>query len=153
MCFEPAPRPNTRGTADYDAQIAHVPSDRMLLVICGHVIDGTREIGRYPSNKDAATALESAGFQHNADCTWRRSTWLRVRFNANQDDYRPVTFPPPGPYWCSGYGSDHSVIVAYVKTVEQVMEYWPDALNIDVMQRDVPISFSDRFPRPEWWAQ
>ena len=76
--------------------------------------------------------------------------WLRCRFQANEEDYRPVTFPPPGPYWCSGYGNDHAVIVAYVRSEEQITEYWPEATDIDVMSEG-PVSFSDRFPKPDWY--
>jgi hypothetical protein len=37
-----------------------------------------------------------------------KGPWIRYRFHANADDYRPVKFPPPGPYWCSGYLGDGS---------------------------------------------
>ena len=38
----------------------------------------------------------------------------RHRFKTDLEDYRPVTFPPPGPYWCTGETDDHSVVVAYL---------------------------------------
>lgn len=82
----------------------------------------------------------------------KQSTWLRCRFHANADDYRPMSFPPPGPYWCSGYGDDYSVIVAYVKSEDQITEYWPEANNIDVEECE-SITFSDRFPKPSWFNE
>lgn len=77
--------------------------------------------------------------------------WLRVRFHANDEDSRPVKFPPPGPYWVSGSGDGYDVLVAYVRNEAQITEYWPDATDIDVMQRDVSVTFTDRFPKPDWW--
>lgn len=79
-----------------------------------------------------------------------KQKWLRCRFQANEDDFRPVKFPPPGPYWCTGYGDGHSIVVAYVRTEEQVTEFWPEAKNIDVDERD-EITYTDRFPKPEWY--
>jgi len=76
--------------------------------------------------------------------------WLRCRFNANLEDYRPIKFPPPGPFWCSGEGEDYSVIVAYLKTEEQIEEFWPEATNISIQERE-EINFTDRFPKPDWW--
>lgn len=79
--------------------------------------------------------------------------WLRVRFRADEDDFRPVVFPPPGPYWCSGYGNNHAIVVAYVGTVDQIAGFWPEASEIVVMEEGVDIAFSDRFPEPAWWGQ
>ena len=47
--------------------------------------------------------------------------WTRYRFRADPDDYRPIIFPPPGPYWCSGYGfegdpeepADYSIVITW----------------------------------------
>lgn len=45
-----------------------------------------------------------------------QTRWMRLRFQANADDPRPVTFPPPGPWWCTGYAGDDSyaIVVAYL---------------------------------------
>lgn len=79
--------------------------------------------------------------------------WLRHRFYQPTDDYRPIKWPPPGPYWCSGIrdSDDASVIVAYTKTPEQVTEFWPEAEDIDTQERD-ELTFTDRFARPDWWT-
>jgi hypothetical protein len=82
--------------------------------------------------------------------------WDRVRFHANEDDWRPVIWPPIGPYWCSGSGDNYAVIVAYFptgSTDEDIKKYWPEASNIDRMQENVDISFSDRFAKPDWWKE
>lgn len=76
--------------------------------------------------------------------------WFRCRFHANEDDYRPVKWPPPGPYWCTGYGDDYSIVVAYVRDMEQVYEYWPEASQVDAEERS-EITYTDRFPKPEWY--
>jgi len=76
--------------------------------------------------------------------------WLRCRFEANLEDPRPVEFPPPGPYWITGYGDDYSTVVAYVREREQVREYWPEAEHISQQQQE-EIVFTERFAEPEWW--
>ena len=74
----------------------------------------------------------------------------RYRFKANEDDWRPVTWPPAGPCWCTGYGDGFSVVVAYALDQETILRQWPEAADIDVTE-DVPIQFSSRFPQPDWW--
>lgn len=80
--------------------------------------------------------------------------WVRLRFCTRADDWRPLRFPPPGPYWNSGYGDDYNIMVAYFPLNEEptLMEYWPDAYEIDMTLECGKIRFSKRFPRPEWWA-
>jgi len=41
--------------------------------------------------------------------------------------------------------------VAYVKYIDQVKEFWPEAEDIDIMQEDVEIEFTERFSKPSWW--
>jgi hypothetical protein len=75
---------------------------------------------------------------------------LRARFKANAEDYRPVKWPPPGPYWCTGYREGYSIVVAYADSVKEILEYWPEAEDIDcTVEKDY--SFSSRFPQPDWW--
>lgn len=78
------------------------------------------------------------------------SEYVRHRFRANYDDWRPVAWPPPGPFWCSGYGDDYSIIIAYAAPGQDVREWWPEATEID-SEEPGPLVFSDRFPRPSWW--
>lgn len=83
-------------------------------------------------------------------------SWDRVRIYVNLDDYRCVGWPPLGPYWCSGESDSHSIVVAYVPhgtTDKEIMQKWPEVKEVDRMQQDVPITFSDRFPKPDWWVE
>ena len=81
--------------------------------------------------------------------------WLRVRFQANKDDPRPVTFPPPGPFWVTGYGDSYAIVVAYVRELEEVEKFWPETKGQEfsfIQPRD-EITFTDRFAEPEWWRK
>lgn len=78
------------------------------------------------------------------------SRWTRHRFRANVEDPRPVSFPPPGPYWITGYGPSWATVVAYLPTGEEVTKYWPEASEVDSDPMD-EITFTGRFPKPEWW--
>jgi len=78
--------------------------------------------------------------------------WLRCRFKAAADDYRPMKFPPPGPYWCSGQNDDSSTLIAYVRTEDQIIEHWPEAEDIEVTEQE-EIVFTDRFPKPTWFKE
>lgn len=77
--------------------------------------------------------------------------WLRYRFQTSSvDDSRPVKFPPPGPYWESGFTETHATIVAYLPPDAILKEYWPEAEKLETEQCD-EIIFTDRFPCPDWW--
>ena len=78
--------------------------------------------------------------------------WVWARFRANLEDYRPVTVPPPGPWWCTGYGDDYAVIVAYVREGDDVRKWWPEASEVDTELAPDGPKFTDRFPRPDWWT-
>lgn len=75
---------------------------------------------------------------------------IRARFETNEDDYRPVLWPPPGPFWCTGYGPDSAIVVAYAADEAEILKFWPDAQNIDAEPSD-SYFFSSRFPQPDWW--
>lgn len=80
------------------------------------------------------------------------SSWTRYRFRANEEDYRPVKFPPPGPYWCSGYGEDYAIVIAWLPSTTDLTYYWPEATEIVVMRDDAgPPAFTSRFTRPHWY--
>jgi hypothetical protein len=79
---------------------------------------------------------------------------IRARFYSafkdNGGDYRPITFPPPHPYWCSGESDTHHIIVAYADNEDQIRVYWPEAVDIDSEEVDEYL-FTSRFPKPEWF--
>lgn len=80
--------------------------------------------------------------------------WLRVRFKSRAEDYRPIYTPPDlpeGPWWCTGYGDDYSILVAYVKSTATIYKQWPEAYDLDGEVVD-EIKFSDRFQKPDWWV-
>lgn len=89
-------------------------------------------------------------------------TWQRVRFKTSSaNDPRPVTFPPPGPYWVTGYGGDepneYATIVAFFPEgcMGEIKEFWPEAETegwdgFD-LQECSEITFTSRFPKPDWW--
>ena len=52
--------------------------------------------------------------------------WHRVRFYCDVEDFRPVKWPPPGPFLCSGESDRGYVLIAYVKLKKQVKEFWPE---------------------------
>lgn len=77
----------------------------------------------------------------------------RYRFElVGVDDPRPVTWPIPHPYWCTGYSSsDGPIIVAYGESDEYILANWPEAeLPLDYEEVD-GYKFSDRFPKPDWF--
>lgn len=76
---------------------------------------------------------------------------IRARFTVNDQDYRPVVWPIPHPYWCSGYTENRAVLVAYADDLAQVLHQWPDAENIDVMEDGLTeYTFTTRFAKPSW---
>jgi hypothetical protein len=81
--------------------------------------------------------------------------WIRCRFVSTAEDYVPIKFPPPGPYWCSGVVDEDAYrcfhVVAYVKRLSDLCKYWPEAEDIE-FTKEKEIKFSDRFPKPEWWT-
>ena len=78
---------------------------------------------------------------------------IRVRFTTNGNDYRPVIYPPPHPWWRTGYNSQgDAIIVSYADSTEQVSDYWPDCERLDVLEKDLTeYKFSDRMPKPDWF--
>lgn len=78
---------------------------------------------------------------------------LRVRFAVPCEDYRPMSWPIKHPYWCSGSRVDAHMLVAYVESTEELLKLWPDAIDIDVMEENAVVTFSGRFPRPDWYKE
>lgn len=79
---------------------------------------------------------------------------IRARFKANGEDWRPVKFPPPHPCWCTGYAGDesYSIVVAYADNEDQILEYWPEASEIDAEEVSEYV-FTDRFAKPDWLSK
>lgn len=81
--------------------------------------------------------------------------WRRYRFSTRSvDDYRPLIFNPAYPWWCSATAGDGQsvVIVAYLPAGESLQRYWDDAFEIDYTDEET-ITFSERFPRPEYYQE
>jgi len=80
--------------------------------------------------------------------------WTRYRFWTDSDDYRPIKFPPPGPYWCSGSREGRKgnewCIVAYFPVGSKLKKFWPEAKDIQHEEAYCP-QFTSRFPRPDWY--
>lgn len=81
---------------------------------------------------------------------------MRVRFEVDieevKNDYRPIPWPIPHPYWCSGETSDSFILVAYVENQEQLLAQWPEAKNIDIFEQDLDqYTFTTRFIKPDWF--
>ena len=79
--------------------------------------------------------------------------WIRYRFKTySVDDYRPLVFNPKYPWWCSGYGEDCAVIVAYLTKGEPLEKYWDDAFDIDQTE-EKEITFTSRFAKPDYFVE
>ena len=80
---------------------------------------------------------------------------IRTRFYIKKsdcdNDYRPVKWPIKYPYWCSAESSNSFVLVAYAEDENSIKELWPEAYDINVLEKDTEIRFTLRFPKPEWY--
>lgn len=74
---------------------------------------------------------------------------IRARFKAAPGDYRPINWPIKHPYWCTGYGDDYSVVVAYADDEAEILRNWPEARDIESDEAE-GYTFTSRFPQPEW---
>lgn len=95
--------------------------------------------------------------------------WKRYRFKTKSvDDYRPLIFNPSYPWWSSGSGGGvwdaekqeinfnlgaFVIIVAYLPEGEDLKNYWDDAYNITVEDCPEGPTFSDRFPKPDYYIE
>ena len=79
---------------------------------------------------------------------------IRARFHIRKDDcdndYRPVKWPIKYPYWCSGESDDSFILVAYAEDEDSIKELWPEAYDINVLEKDTEVKFTLRFPKPKW---
>src|SRR5699024_6715404 len=80
---------------------------------------------------------------------------IKARFYIRKDDcnndYCPVKWPIKYPYWCSAESSNSFVLVAYAEDEDSIKELWPEAYDINVLEKDTEIRFTLRFPKPEWY--
>lgn len=85
---------------------------------------------------------------------------IYARFKTYADDYRPVNWPIKHPYWCTGHGGadllsdtgddEYSILVAYADDLEELLENWPEAIDIDAEIVDSYV-FTDRLQCPDWF--
>lgn len=77
---------------------------------------------------------------------------LRIRFQANADDPRPVNWPIKHPYWVTGFAGDDSyaTVVSYADDEQYIFTNWPEAKNLDAQEVEGYV-FSGRFPKPDWF--
>lgn len=77
---------------------------------------------------------------------------IRARFYIKKsdcgNDYRPVKWPIKYPYWCSGESDDSFILVAYAEDEDSIKELWPEAYDINVLEKDTEVKFTLRFPKP-----
>ena len=79
--------------------------------------------------------------------------WKRYRFKTNSvEDYRPLIFNPKYPWWCTGYGENCVIIVAYLPFDDDLLKYWDDAFDIEFSE-EKEIVFSERFPKPDYFIE
>lgn len=77
--------------------------------------------------------------------------WIRGRFEVEGGSW-PVKWPPPGPFWITGSGEGAlNRVIAWVKDLDQVLEFWPNAVPSIDYECSSEIRFTDEFPRPPWW--
>lgn len=80
---------------------------------------------------------------------------IRARFYIKKsdcgNDYRPVKWPIKYPYWCSGESDDSFILVAYAEDEDSIKEFWPEAYDINVLEKDTEVKFTSRFPKPGWY--
>lgn len=93
--------------------------------------------------------------------------WTRCRFMLpGVVDYRPLSWPPPGPFWCSGYRIDGTedapletpIVVAWLPpdmaaTADAMGRWWPEAAEIEVLGQASEPTFTGRFLRPSWMGE
>ena len=81
---------------------------------------------------------------------------IRARFLVSKEkcdgDYRPLKWPIQYPYWCTGENDNCYVLVAYVDDIDELMDLWPEASNIESEPVD-KIYFSSRFSKPDWYKE
>jgi hypothetical protein len=78
---------------------------------------------------------------------------IRARFHVNAEDPRPVNWPIKHPYWVTGYGDGHAIIVAYADDEDEIYRNWPDAEVFTFVHGVTGYTFTDRFAKPDWFKE
>jgi hypothetical protein len=82
-----------------------------------------------------------------------KQKWKRYRFRTKSvEDYRPLIFNRKYAWWCSGFGENDAIIIAYLPIDEDLLKYWDDAHDIEFTEEN-EIIFTSRFPRPSWFEE
>ena len=80
----------------------------------------------------------------------------RFRFYLDKEacgyDYRPVVWPIRYPYWCSGENADSFILIAYAESEDEIRSQWPEVEDFDFVEDVDGITFSSRFPKPDWYC-
>ena len=80
----------------------------------------------------------------------------RFRFYLDKEacgyDYRPVVWPIRHPYWCSGENADSFILIAYAESEDEIRSQWPEVEDLDFVEDVKEITFSSRFPKPDWYC-
>lgn len=78
--------------------------------------------------------------------------WNRFKFEIAGSDPRPMVFPPPGPYWITGYAERGISVLAYIPVDEFLKDpkYWPDATFIK-SELNVELEYTKALPKPDWF--
>ena len=75
---------------------------------------------------------------------------IRVRFKANPEDPRPISWPVKHPYWITPYSNKNAMVVSYADDLDEIYRLWPEAEKIDFKEVDKYV-FTDRFEKPDWF--
>lgn len=80
------------------------------------------------------------------------SKYKKYRFKTKSlEDYRPLKDMKEiqCPWWCSGEGTDYAIIICYLPSGINLLDYWDDAYDIEIEDKD-EIIYTDRFKKPNW---
>ena len=84
--------------------------------------------------------------------------WIRYALSTAAVDCRPVSYPPPGPYWIDDreerkfIEESHTSLVVFLPWGESVEAWWPDAEIVEQAPYEA-IEFTEYFSPPDWeWA-
>lgn len=87
-----------------------------------------------------------------ADGFARARVWWLVSFALDAGNTLPAKWPPPGPYWETGRNERNTVVRAYIRMIEQLREYWPDASYVALREAGT-ITYSEKYPKPDWFEE